>query len=281
LSRSTLSHRWRIARSLSVAAVRLTTPRGWRALEEELDAWRYSGRKAVMWWRDDDAVQQTASIDHLFAMGNHFAIPIALAVIPAKVNRSLARVVQGRDVTIFQHGWDHTNHALPGAYKAELAVGRAAEEVREQLWKGWGKLVSLFADRLLPVLVPPFNQLDPNLAHIIHAAYPFVSLHSDFNDVRITSVNVHCNIMDWGTGDTVPEDTVALQLVTALRLRRYHLVRLSTPIGILTHHLDHTDTAWSLLDSLLTRLRRHDAVCFPAITEVFPIPLSKSSFVKE
>ena len=93
---------------------------------------------------------QTASIDHLFAMGSHFAIPIALAVIPAKVDRSLASVVQGRDVTIFQHGWDHKNQASPAAYKAELAVGRAAEEVREQLWNGWSRLVSLFADRLLP-----------------------------------------------------------------------------------------------------------------------------------
>ena len=269
MSRSTLSHRSRIARSLSVAAVRLTTPRGWRALEEELDAWRYSGRKAVMWWRDDDAVQQTASIDHLFAMGSHFAIPIALAVIPAKVDRSLASVVQGRDVTIFQHGWDHKNHALPAAYKAELAVGRAAEEVREQLWNGWSRLVSLFADRLLPVLVPPFNQLDPNLAQVIRAAYQFVSLHSDFNDVRITSVNVHCDIMDWRMDDAVSEDTVALQLATALRLRRYHLVPLSRPIGILTHHLDHNDAAWSLLDLLLLGCEGMTAFAFRPLPKSF------------
>jgi hypothetical protein len=169
----------------SVAAVRLTTPGGWRALEEELDAWRYSGRKAVMWWRDDDAVQQPASIDHhLFAMGSHFAIPIARAVIPAKVDRSLASVVQGRDVTIFQHAWDHTNRALPAAYKAELAVGRAgvrraAEEVREQIWNGWSRHVRRYC----------------------------------------------CSA------------------ATALRLRGYHLVPLSRPIGILTHHLDHNDAA--------------------------------------
>jgi hypothetical protein len=238
-------------------------------VEEELDAWTHSHRTAALWWRDDDAVESTPALDRLLGISADLGVSVALAVIPAEVDESLARAIRGREVAILQHGWDHTDHAPVGDYKAELAAGRDPVEVRQQLARGWDRLVPLFEDRLLPVLVPPFNQMAPELAEVVSAAYQFVSIVSDFDALRVRSVNVHCEIVDSKTGAAASEEIVALQLATALKLRRYHLVNARRPIGILTHHLVHTIAEWSLLTSLLTRLRAHKAVSFPPLTEIF------------
>ena len=97
------------------------------ALWLELRRWRAAGRRARLWWRDDDAVTQTPKLDDLLRLAGE--VPIAMAVIPALARPELAAALHGRPlVAVVQHGWRHANRA-PHGKKSEYPEGRSAAVV--------------------------------------------------------------------------------------------------------------------------------------------------------
>ena len=91
------------------------------------------------------------------------ARPFALAVVPAEAAADLPG-------TILQHGWRHRNHAGPEEKKAEYGRHRPVEAMLAELGAGRERLRSLYGRRFLPVLVPPWNRIDPMLAERLPAA---------------------------------------------------------------------------------------------------------------
>ena len=63
----------------------------WDALDRELDAWRAAGRRATLWWRDDDACRDSPALQRLLDIARRNDVPVALAAIPAQLEPSLAR----------------------------------------------------------------------------------------------------------------------------------------------------------------------------------------------
>ncbi len=102
----------------------------------ELGAWAASGRKASLWWRDDDAREPTAALERLIALSEELDVPVALAVIPAIATSALARrVATCRHIQVVQHGYAHANHVPAAASKMELGYRRTGAIVQE-LQKG-------------------------------------------------------------------------------------------------------------------------------------------------
>ena len=84
----------------------------WRPLVAELARWQDAGRVADFWLRDDDAVEPSTTLDRLFALTGAAAVPVTLAVIPARVGRSLAeRAAAEAGVTGAVHGSRATSRA--------------------------------------------------------------------------------------------------------------------------------------------------------------------------
>ena len=246
-------------------------PLGWDDLQQELDLWQSRGRKAVFWWRDDDARTEGAALDRLLELSSRLRMPLALAVIPVGAERSLERRLAGVDlVRVLQHGFDHSDHAPPGRPKSELSATRAPAEVQAQLEDGRRRLAALFGDRFLPVLVPPFNEMSHHLgAAVRHAGYMVVSVYGAFPGLPVASRNSHLDIIDWPTGQAAAPAVNVRRAIAALKLRRYGIVPASTPIGVVTHHLVHDAAIWSLAEELLGRLVRHPAVETPDIARIF------------
>ena len=131
----------------------------WDALTLELDQWGAEGRTAAFWWRDDDAVAPTPALDRLRSLSA--GIPIALAVIPAGATPELAAELRDwPESAVLQHGLSHANHETAPAKKAELGAARPAAHVIADLKTGWDMLASFDP---LPVLVPPWNRISPDL----------------------------------------------------------------------------------------------------------------------
>ena len=134
----------------------------WDRLERELDAWAAERRQATLWWRDDDAVAATPSLDRLLRLSERHGIPVALAVIPALAEQGLAdALAQVGPVTVLQHGFAHRNHAPPGMRALECGGAPPLGQVAAELRRGRDRLALLFGARFLPVLVPPWNRIDP------------------------------------------------------------------------------------------------------------------------
>ena len=240
----------------------------WADLDRELGAWERAGRSATLWWRDDDAVTSTPALKRLLdvaAIGNP-PVPLALAAIPARADAALVRTLSATDhVVALQHGYAHANHAAPAGKKAEFGVGRDFAAAMQDLRAGSQRMRTGFGDRALPVLVPPWNRIDPALiGRLGELGIRGLSTYgpraaSETDDIIV--VNAHVDIVNWRERRRFLGTEGCLQLtVSHLAARREGRVDADEPTGLLTHHLIHDEDAWLFLRAFLQRTSRHPAV---------------------
>lgn len=242
----------------------------WQGLTRELDKWSENGGTASLWWRDDDAGKRSASLDRLLALGHAWKVPLALAVVPDRAGEDLFDAISGAMVRVLQHGCRHVNRAPPNARKCELIAGTDTEE---GLAAGLSRLTALFDNLLLPVLVPPWNRIDPALLpRLSDLGYRGLSRYKPRDAVTaagLHQVNTHVDIIDW-SGRSFRGDNDCLEtLVAHLRGRRLSAVDAAEPTGILTHHQDHDEPCWAFVERLFGKTRDHPAVQWLGIDEIF------------
>lgn len=240
---------------------------GWSDLDAELDAWTRAGLKAEIWWRDDDATKPTPALERLLDIRRRHGVTVALAVIPARAETSLAQRLAGEDgVVAWQHGWAHMNHAPIGAPKAEIGPHRPAAWVLGELARGWLRLDAVFGPTgWQKVLVPPHNRIAEAVIDALPAAgYRGLSAGMGPRPAARgrAMINAHVDIMNWSTRAFAGEAEALGDLVKALRTRREGAVDADEPVGYLTHHLAHDEGAWTFTDAVLGRLKAHAAVRF-------------------
>jgi len=237
----------------------------WRVVEAELAAWAAAGRVAEFWWRDDDAVAPSAALDRVL----EFELPVSLAVIPQDAEPALARHLADRNhVRVLQHGIAHRNHAPADAKRTELVAGLSLAALAEAATRMGG----LFGPQLLPVLVPPWNRIAPELV----AALPesgFAGL-STFGPRRrrlaapgLVQVNTHADPVDWRARRArVPEDFATI-VADALALRRLGQADAAEPVGLLTHHRLDDPAVEALSTELVSIVTDHPAARWVALAE--------------
>ena len=243
----------------------------WSDLSNELDAWRGEGRIASMWWRDDDAAAPGPALDRLAGIAGEHAVTVGLAVIPALASGALATWMESAPVEVLQHGWAHRNHAADGEKKSELGRHRAPGVVTAELARGLAKLRGLAGAhglaraRYLPVLVPPWNRIDPALIPALPPA-GFRGL-STFGPRRaaepapgLRQTNCHVDVVDWRGGrGFVGEDRAIAAVAGHLEARRTGSVDPAEPTGLMTHHAVHEESTWMFIARFMDRTRHHPA----------------------
>jgi len=203
-------------------------------------------------------------------------VPLALAVIPARADPALAQALYATDHAVaLQHGYAHANQAAAGGKKAEFGVGRDPSLALEELRGGAQRMRELFVDRALPVLVPPWNRIDPalsgGLAELgIRGLSTYGPRKAKTREDGIIVVNTHVDIINWHEGRRFLGIECCLQLAIGhLAARREGRADPSEPTGLLTHHLVHDEGAWSFLSMLLQRTGRHTAVRWMDARQLF------------
>ena len=237
----------------------------WSDLSNELDAWRGEGRIASMWWRDDDAVAPGPALDRLAGVAHEHAVTVGLAVIPALATGALAPWIESARVEVLQHGWAHRNHAAAGGKKCELGGVRASGAVMAELSQGFEKLEETMGGAWRPVLVPPWNRIDPALIPALpHAGFRGLSAFGPrlaaMPAPGLGQANCHVDVVDWRGGrGFVGYDRAIAAVVAHLAARRARSVDPAEPTGLLTHHTVHEEATWTFLARLMERTRRHPA----------------------
>ena len=242
----------------------------WTAVNEELARWTDLGLRCPFWLRDDDAVAASPLLDRLLNRCTQAGIPLGLAVIPADAERSLADALADRPhATVLIHGWSHADHAAPGKKKCEFGPERPPKIRQAEAERGLSTLRGLFGNRVLPLFVPPWNRMAPDMPACLSASgYRAVSAFGPSPEPRdgIAWINTHLDLIDWrGSRSAVPLDTLLDMLCRELRERREGQRNPHEPIGLLTHHRIHDEAIWALLDRLLDRLAGHPALDWPAV----------------
>lgn len=248
----------------------------WPALKAEIDRWVEEGRTATFWWRDDDATHPTPELDRLLRIAGETAAPIALAVIPADADNALAARLSSEDgVDVLQHGYAHGNHEPDDRPKSELGPAREPEDAMRELAEGWKRLSALFGGKALPVLVPPWNRIDPGLVERLpeiglHGLSAFKPRPKPAATEKLVRVNTHVDIIDWRGGRGFRGEASALAAtLDHLERRRESTVDPTEPTGILSHHLDHDEGCTAFLARLGALATGHPGAAWVSARELF------------
>lgn len=231
-----------------------------------------AGATITFWWRDDDAVADTASLDQLELMASTHNVPVALAVIPRNLDASLARKVEASETfSILVHGIAHKNNATAGQKKQELVVGDDATFA--SLISGRDQLIETFGKRALPVLVPPWNRVSAEITGGLHrAGLAGWSGYADHvTDAVLSASPTHLDPIDWKAGGGLVAVGPFIERLVRLIGEARAIGPAAQPIGLLTHHLVHDAWIWAFLDGLLKTLRSHRCVRFIAAKDVFSL----------
>lgn len=231
--------------SMADAEARLLAALEWRAGR---------GRPVRFWLRDDDAVEPSSELDRFLALASGASVPVTLAVIPEHTGPALAERLAGEgDVTVALHGWSHRNHAPATEKKQELGAHRPPEQVLAELKRGMDTLGGLHGERLLPVLVPPWNRIAPALVpQLAGIGLRALSVFGPEKAGALPEINTHVDVIDWH-GTRGGRDCAVLLSETALRVE----VTGEDAVGILTHHLVHDATVDRFLRHLFTLTSGH------------------------
>lgn len=203
---------------------------GWDRFAEEV-----ARRKPVFWLRDDDAVTVTPALERLLSFG----VPVALAVIPDLAEPSLFK----KDVAFLQHGCDHRNRAAAGEKKTEFPARESIADALERLRASHERLVSIGGERVLPVVAPPWNRMRRELA----AELPRIGIRGlsgygpEESIPGVRQINTQVDIVAWHEGRRFIGEEAAMRLAMS---------RNDKPVGWLTHHAVHDESAWTFLERL-------------------------------
>jgi peptidoglycan/xylan/chitin deacetylase (PgdA/CDA1 family) len=226
----------------------------WSLLGKELALWSGAGLVPSLWLRDDDAVAPSKALDRLLTLSDRYRVPLVLAVVPEPSGAELARHLVGNELaSVAVHGWRHANHAAAGEKKQELGKHRPASAIIAELARGLSKLSALHREKMLPMLVPPWNRIDANLVPgVAGAGFRAISAFADelreLQTKELAVINTNLDIIDWSARRGGDHAALAARFVEELGKSREGG---GYPVGILTHHMVHDETAWDFLDQLL------------------------------
>lgn len=164
------------------------------------------------------------------------------------------------------HGFAHANHAPADGKRAEFGSGRAVAIAVPELRQALEQTIATFGDAALPVFVPPWNRIDPELAgRLADLGYSGLSTFAGAGSTasNLTCSDTHLDPVAWHAGlRLVSPETLAGQL-------RRALAGGAGRIGLLTHHLAFEAELWTFTQALVALLRQHPAVSLLSPDEVF------------
>ncbi|MGU3536664.1 glycosyltransferase [Methylobacterium sp. A54F] len=229
----------------------------WEDLRAALDGVAAQGAVIPLFWRDDDAVTWTPALERLLALAGATACPLLVAAIPARADQALAeRLAAEPGVRVAVHGLAHANHAPPGEKPAEFGAHRPRAVLRAEAAAALGLARARFGTGLLPVFVPPWNRLAPELAAALPGlGYAGLSAVPGPAVPGLRRADADLDPIDWRGGRSLIDPERLL-----LGLARRIAAEPDRPIGLLTHHLAHDAAVWRFVEDLLHGLVEHPAV---------------------
>ena len=205
-------------------------------------------------------------------------------MIPALAEQSLVDAVSKAKVaTVVQHGYAHRNHAPPGARNWELGSHRPVDQSIGELELGRAALEERFGSRFAPVLVPPWNRIDPRVVERLpgagfHGLSTFGPRSPSISTPGLVQCNTHVDLVAWRRDRAfIGVDAAVDRLVSHLAARRAGTVDPAETTGLLTHHLDFDDDAWAFLADLVACTCRHGAATWVDVHTAFGTATSARS----
>ena len=230
----------------------------WAALDQELDLWHDAGQPPTFWWRDDDCTAPSPALDRLLALSETHAVPLHLAVIPARLSPDLAsRLAAAPLARTLQHGLAHVNHEPKGYGASEMGAHRPVADIQRDLIAGREMIARAGLSKSLAAFAAPWNRIGPATLPVLAAlGYRLVS-RSGPRATRhpapgLTELNIHVDPIRWKDGAQFRGEAKTLHnLIEHLQQKRLGEVDPTEATGLNTHHLQTDAPTWTFLERLM------------------------------
>lgn len=224
------------------------------------------------WWRDDDAGAISPALERLLSLSREFGAPVNLAVIPGRLDSSLVEALRGRaNVDVLVHGFAHKNQAGEGEPKCEFPLTRPMEDMRADLVHALSRLREAFPKNTIPVFVPPWNRLPPELMPVLkECGYVGFSTASSLapgplmRKDGLKQSDGHFSLVSYKSGKQLAD-----MMEITKRLAKQIRAGSNGPFCIVTHHRDHNDAIWEGCEQLFRFLGNHKNARILPAREVF------------
>ncbi len=237
----------------------------WEKLQTVIRLRRAENRSFYFWLRDDDAYQSTPELERLLNLSETFSIPVALSVIPYKLEESLPALLKNRpQCTVIQHGFQHHNYGKGTGLSGEFQEHRHLSKMVEDLQLGKRILEKQFGSQFLPVFVPPWNQIAESVIHEL-PKYNYVGMSrfgTETQSYVLKIQNCQLDLLKWKPKAHFAGREKCLNILCEA------LESKNTYIGLLTHHQDHDPEANVFFDELLQFLKKENCH-WKSVSEVF------------
>jgi hypothetical protein len=248
----------------------------WKALDDVLARARNQERVIDFWWRDDDVIEPTPTLDALLERSERWNVPMALASIPSRATDALVeRLKSSPTADVLVHGWAHINHAPKGERAAEFGAHRSGNELASEAGDGLARIIEMFGTQAVPAFVPPWNRVDRSFVGALPSlGFSGVSTHGRRSSVDqpdgLIRINAHWDPIAWkARGGLKEKSGLLLQLAELIEEELAADPGALEPIGILTHHLVHDAWIDAFLDELVPRLIGSGTVRFVSARSLF------------
>ena len=149
--------------------------------------------------------------------------------------------------------------------------------ILDELRQGMGKFSQLFKGRFLPVLVPPWNRMDPELLPYL-PVMGYRGVSGDYKPHRpvppdgLRVVDTHCDLLTWKKKPAAfaGAEKCAKLIAAHLSDKRAGAVDPDEPTGVLSHHLAMDPAAWAFLDDLMGLVNDHPAALWVSPADIWP-----------
>ncbi|MGU3449980.1 glycosyltransferase [Methylobacterium sp. 391_Methyba4] len=238
-------------------------------IDRALDSVAARGGRIPLFWRDDDAIAASPKLDRLVGLAEAHGIPLLLAAIPSGIEPSLQRRLEtAPGVRVAIHGLAHSNHAHPGEKPAEFGAHRPLDIRIAEAAAGLRIARARLAEAtVLPVFVPPWNRLAPDLAAALpDLGYCGLSAVPGPPVPGLRRLDATLDPIDWRGTRSLRDPEALLTGVADAILRAPE-----QPVGLLTHHRVHDDALWSFVAALIAHLVRHPAIQLLDLREHFGV----------
>ncbi|WP_159716821.1 polysaccharide deacetylase family protein [Geminicoccus flavidas] len=223
----------------------------------------------TFWWRDDDAAADDPRLERLLAIAEAHAVPIALAVVPERLEAAaVRRILACPWAQVLQHGLAHQDHRSLDGRKCEL-VDRL--DLDGRLVAARVMLAERFGERFVPVLVPPWNRIEPGLrARLPELGFTglstFAGRRSPPPVPGLCQRDTHVDVIRWR------EDRRHLDAVEIVAALDAAVARHAGPLGLLSHHLVTDASGFVALDRAIGLLQDRPDATFRASDTLFRGP---------
>lgn len=199
----------------------------WKPIDKELNRWARDGLKLPVWWRDDDAIEDTKQLHRLLELSADQSVPLALACVPMNLKPNLLRLLHGKqDISVILHGWSHENNSGTGRSPSEFPDAASSSQDIEKIRQGVKILSNAFSNQFVPVMAPPWHQMNNELIQRlpeagIHTLSLLGARHARSDPNNLSRLNVHFSPIDYRNGPKLKKtDVIVHQILRSLVRRR-------------------------------------------------------------